>query len=63
VTEGIRCFAKTRENKLLVEAIGSWLSNGVPGITTLLLDSEQASAFAEQLREYVRDAATISRPS
>jgi hypothetical protein len=59
----IRILGKPRDGKGMIEATGSWLSNGAPGMSFLLVDIAQAKAFAEELDQLVQVAPQLSRPS
>jgi len=63
VTDNIRVLGKPHENRVLIEAFGSWLSNDAPGMTSLLVDTALALALIEELRQFVQTAPTLSRPS
>jgi len=63
VAEGIRTLQNPRENMALIEAIGARKSNGEPGMISLLIDTAQAIALIEELRQFVQTAPTLSRPS
>jgi hypothetical protein len=61
--ESLDVFVKPKEEHAAIAAIGTWISNGAPGTTSLLVDSSTAQVLMGQLRQFVQVAPTVSRPS
>jgi hypothetical protein len=63
LVESVEVFVKPKEERAAIAAMGTWISNGAPGTTALLVDSSTAQALTDQLREFVQMAQTLSRPT
>lgn len=58
----LRVLGKSQDRNTLIEAIGTWLSNGSDGMTFVLINAQLARYLAEDLGEFLRLATSISDP-
>src|SRR6266566_4214301 len=56
----LRILEAPRESRAAIEATGTWLSNGAPGMLTLLVQAALMPGMIEGLRQYLQGEPTRS---